>query len=110
MNTTITLGDAGIILIGLAVLVLIIYLIFFVKNLIITLKNVNKILEDTQIVSGIAAENAQEVHKVLGDVSSSVGTIADVIKGNQNIVSALTSIVNALASAKNIFGNMKTTD
>lgn len=107
MNTTITLGDAGLLLIGLALLVLIIYCIFFVKNLVVTIKNVNKILGDTQVISGIAAENAQGVQKILGDVSTSVGSVADIVKGNQSIIAALTSLINALGSLKTLMSNSK---
>lgn len=102
MNSTITLGDAGLILIGLAVLILIIYCIAFVKNLIPAIKNMNKILEDTQVISGIAADNAKEVDKIIGDLSSSVGSISDIIKGNQSVVAALTSLINAIGSLRNL--------
>lgn len=102
MDTTITLGDAGLILIGLAVLVLLVYCIAFVRNLIPAVKNMNKILEDTQVITGIAAENAKEVDKIIGDLSSSVGSISDIIKGNQSVVAALTSLVNAIGSLKNL--------
>ncbi|HYE66996.1 MAG TPA: hypothetical protein VEA58_00205 [Anaerovoracaceae bacterium] len=107
MNTTITLGDAGLILIGLAVLVLIIYCISFVKNLIPAIKNMNKILEDAQVISGIAADNAKEVNKIIGDLSSSVGSISDIIKGNQSVVAALTSLVNAIGSLRNLLQKEK---
>lgn len=107
MNTTITLGDAGLILIGLAVLILIIYCIAFVKNLIPAIKNMNKILEDTQVISGIAADNAKEVNKIIGDLSSSVGSISDIIKGNQSVVAALTSLVNAIGSLRNLLQKEK---
>lgn len=107
MNTTITLGEAGLILIGLAVLILLVYCIAFVKNLIPAVKNINKILEDTQVISGIAAENAKEVDKIIGDLSSSVGSISDIIKGNQSVVAALTSLINAVGSLKNLFQKEK---
>jgi hypothetical protein len=107
MDTTITLGDAGLILIGLAVLVLLIYCIAFVKNLIPVVKNMNKILEDAHVISGIAADNAKEVDKVIGDISSSVGSVSDIIKGNQSVVAALTSLVNAIGSLKNLVQKVK---
>ncbi|MBR0600450.1 hypothetical protein [Sinanaerobacter chloroacetimidivorans] len=107
MNTTITLGDAGLLLIGLALLVLIIYCILFVRSLIPTIKNMNRILEDAQVISSIAAENAQGVNKIIGDVSSSVGSISDIIKGNQSVVAALTSLVNAIGSLKNLLNREK---
>lgn len=102
MDTTITLGDAGLILIGLAVLTLLIYCIVFVKNLIPVVKNMNKILEDTEVITGIAAERSKDVDKIIGDVSTSVGSISDIIKGNQSVVAALTSLVNAIGSLKNL--------
>jgi uncharacterized protein YoxC len=107
MNTTITLGEAGLVLIGLAVLILLVYCIAFVKNLIPAVKNINKILEDTQVISGIAADNAKEVDKIIGDLSSSVGSISDIIKGNQSVVAALTSLINAVGSLKNLLQKEK---
>ena len=107
MNTTISLGDAGLILIGLAVLVLLIYCLVFVKNLIPAVKNMSKILEDTQVISGIAANNAKEVDKIIVDLSSSVGSISDIIKGNQSVVAALTSLIDAIGSLKNLLHREK---
>jgi len=102
MNATITLGEAGSILIGLALFVLIVYLILMVKNCIPVLKSVSKILKDTEVISGVAADSTKEVEKIVIGLSSSVGSFADIVKGNQNVVAALTSIVNALASIKNL--------
>jgi hypothetical protein len=42
------------------------------------------------------------VQKIVVDFSSSVGSMADIIKGNQSIIAALTSIVNAIGSLKNL--------
>ena len=107
MNTTITLGEAGLILIGLAVIILLIYSIVFVRNLIPAVKNMNRILEDTQVITGIAAENAKDVDKVIRDVSTSIGSISDIIKGNQSVVAALTSLINAAGSLKNLLQREK---
>ncbi|HML37126.1 MAG TPA: hypothetical protein PKA19_06885 [Bacillota bacterium] len=107
MNTTITLGDAGLILIGLAILVLLLYCIAFVRNLIPVIKNLNKILEDSKVVSGIAADKAKEVDKLVDDLSSSVGSISKAIKGNQSIVAALTSLINAIGSLRTLFEKEK---
>ena len=107
MDTTITLGDAGLILIGLAILVLLLYCIAFVRNLIPVIKNLNKILEDSKVVSGIAADKAKEVDKLVDDLSSSVGSISKAIKGNQSIVAALTSLINAIGSLRTLFEKEK---
>lgn len=103
MNATITLGEAGSILIGLALFVLIVYLILMVKNLIPAIKSVSKILKDTEVISGVAADSTKEVEKIVVGLSSSVGTFTDAVKGNQSIISALTSVINAFASLKKLF-------
>jgi hypothetical protein len=107
MDVTITLKDAGLILIGVGLVILIAYCIAFMKNLVITVKHANKILEDTQVISKIAADKSKEVDKVINDVAYSVGSVSDIIKGNQSIIAALTSIINALGSVKNIIKGSK---
>jgi len=102
MDITITLKDAGLILIGTGIIVFIAYCISFMKNLVVTVKHANQILEDTQVISKIAAERSKEVDKAVSDIASSVGSVSDIIKGNQSTVAALTSIVNGLGSLKNI--------
>lgn len=102
MNTTITLGDAGLIIIGIGLIILIFYCINLVRNLIPTIKILNKILEDTQEIVGVAAESVEEAHKILEDVTESVSTISSMMKGNQSVIQALTSLINALASLKGL--------
>ena len=102
MDMTINLGDAGLILIGLAVLVLLIYIIIVVKNFIPVVRSLNKILDDVQVISGITAENAKDLDKIVGDVSSSVSNIASSIKGNQSFIAALSSLINALGSLNSL--------
>ena len=107
MDITITLKDAGLILIGMGIITLLAYCIAFMKNLVTTVKHANKILEDTQVISKIAAERSKDVDKMINDVSYSVGSLSDIIKGNQSTLAALTSIINALASLKNIIKKEK---
>jgi len=109
MNTPLTLTpmELGLIVIGVGIIIFIAYCIAFVKNLVITVKHANKILEDAQVISKIAADRSKEVDKVVNDLVYSVGSVSEVIKGNQSTVAALTSIVNALASLKNIIKKEK---
>ena len=102
MDITITLRDAGLILIGVGLIVLIAYCIVFMKNLAVTAKHANKILEDIQIVSKIAAEKSRELDKMITDAAGSIGSVSEMIKGNQSTISALTSMFNAAVSFKNI--------
>ncbi|MGI6731797.1 MAG: hypothetical protein ACOX5F_07905 [Anaerovoracaceae bacterium] len=100
MDITITLGDAILLLISLALLVLIIYCIILVKNLIPTIKNLARITEDTQRITGIAADSAQGAQKIVNDLSTSVSGVAEALKGNQNMIASLTNLVKALGSLK----------
>ncbi|WP_324822573.1 hypothetical protein [Sinanaerobacter sp. ZZT-01] len=107
MNTTITLGDAGMILIGLGIILLLFYCILFVKNLIPSAKSLAKILQDIEVASGVAAEGAEEAKKMVSDVSTSISMVTDILKNNQSTVSAVTNLTNALASLKNLLIKQK---
>ena len=110
MDTAITLKEAGLIIIGVGLFVLIIYCIAFMKNLIVTVKHANTILEDTKVITGVAAEKSKEVDKLIDEVASSVGSISDTIKGKQSTLSAAASIINSLASLKNLVKADKVVD
>ena len=105
MDTAITLKDAGMILIGAGVVILIAYCIAFMKNLTITIKHTNKILEDAQVISKIAANKSKDADKLLTDAAASVGSFVETVKGNQSKLAAFTSIINALASLKTFVKN-----
>lgn len=107
MNIQITLGDAGMILIGLGIIILLFYCILLIKNLIPSAKSLAKIMRDAEIASGVAAEGAEEAKKIVSDVSNSVSIVADVLKNNQSTVSALTNLANALGSFKNLMSKDK---
>ncbi|MDR1572947.1 MAG: hypothetical protein LBS24_01405 [Clostridiales Family XIII bacterium] len=107
MNTAITLRDAGLIILGIGLIILVFYGAYLIRNLIATVKSVNKILADTEIISEIAARRSKDVDKLIGDATESVGSLADIIKGNQSAIAALTSVVNALGSLKNLFRDGK---
>jgi len=102
MDATIRLGDAGLILIGLALLVLLIYCISLVRNLIPVVKNLNRILSDSSVISGIAAENAKEADTVIHELTASLSSVAKAIKGNQSIIASFAQIAKAAASLKNL--------
>lgn len=102
MEITLTLKDLGFILIVAAAVVMLFYLAGVFKNLIVTLKHTNKIMADAEVISGIAAAKASEVDKLIDDVTASVGSVAEMIKGNQSTLKALTNLINAVGSLKNL--------
>jgi len=107
MNTTITLGDAGMILIGIGLIILIFYCINLVRHLIPVVKTMNKVLEDTDRIAAAAANGAEEAQRLMGDVKGSVSSFAQAVKGNQNFFQAATSFINAFTSLRNMLHSVK---
>jgi len=102
METALTIKDAGMILIGAGIIILIAYTIAFMKNLVVTIKHTNKILEDAQVVSKITAERSKEFDKMIDDAVTAVGGITESFKGNQSRLTALATIINTIAAAKKV--------
>ena len=95
---TIDLKYTLICLVLIALFVLLIILAKLALNLISTLKNVDKILEDASVVSGVASDKASQVDGIVGDLSSAIGDITGAMRGNQNLVGAITNMVKAISS------------
>jgi uncharacterized protein YoxC len=85
-------------LVLIALFVLLIYLVVLAKNLITTVKNANKVIDDASVVSGIASDKATELDDIVGDLSGAVDDITKAMKGNQNLIGALTNMAKAIAS------------
>ena len=107
MEITLSLKDMGMLLIGIGLIVLLMYFIVLVKNLINTIKLTNKILEDSKVITSIAADRAKEIDSIVGDVSVSVGSFAESIKENQSALKALSIIVNTLGAIKSLLNKEK---
>ena len=72
-------------------------------KLVKTLKSVNSILEDVNVVSSAISDKTREVDNIIGVVSESVANISETLKGNQNAVNAISVIVNSIATIKGFF-------
>ena len=85
---TITITWQGALLTAIAVLgiILLIYLIVLISNLIKTVKNANKVLEDAQVISAIAADKAKKIDGIVDGISDTVSTVVDTVNGNKNII------------------------
>ena len=106
---TITITWQGVVLTLLAAvgIVFVIYLTLLIKKLIGTLKEVDVILKDSQVVTSIAADKATKVDGIIDGVGDAVQNVVDALKGNQNVVKAVTSLVNAVTS---LAGMLKKTE
>jgi uncharacterized protein YoxC len=98
----ITVGDLILLLLGIAGVVLIIYLIAFVRGMIETLKKANAVLDEAHTVTGIAAKRVEQVDGIIDDISSSVKSISDNFKGNTSLTKVIAAVVNLASLLKGL--------
>lgn len=103
MNTTITIGDALLILVGICAVILLIHLIRAARHLVPAAKALSRILEDTQTVTGMVSNASKEVEGAVTSLSESSADMAQFIADNQSSFKALVSLVNALVAIKKLF-------
>jgi uncharacterized protein YoxC len=100
MDAQISVGTLLLVLLGVGGVVLIVYLIVLVRNLNETLKKANVVIEEAHVVTEIAAKRAQEVDGIVDDISTSVKSISDNLKGNISFAKIIAAIVNLGTSIK----------
>ncbi|MDR1496091.1 MAG: hypothetical protein LBS67_04135 [Clostridiales Family XIII bacterium] len=100
MDAQISVGTLLLVLLGIGGLILIIYVIVLVRNLNETLKKANVVLDEAHVVTDIAAKRAEEVDGMIDDVSSSIKSISDNLKGNINFAKVIAALVNLGTSIK----------
>lgn len=110
MDTAITLRELFFIILGIGILVLLGYLIIFFRNLITTIKSTNKVLEDAEKITSIAAERTEDVDKIITNVTESVDTLTENIRGNKSTIGFLGSIINFLTSLKGFISKSTKSD
>ena len=101
MNVMIDLKTLFLIVLGVALLVLIIYLIQLTRKIMTSMDHTINILEDVAIVTDLATKRSKDVDGIIGDVSESVESLSQAVKGDQNIFSAISSVIKAVAAVKN---------
>ena len=90
-----------------AAVVLVCFLIVAVKNLVTTIKNVNKILEDASVVSSVAAEKSLEINDMIGNIQAAVADVSSAVKGDSSTFGAVANVAKTAASLKNLFRTEK---
>ena len=102
MNVMIDLKTLFLIVLGIALLVLIVYLIQLTRKLLTSMDHTINILEDVATITDLAAKRSKDVDGIIGDVSESVESLSQAVKGDQNIFSAISSVIKAVAAVKNV--------
>lgn len=85
-----------------AAIVLVGYLALVVKNLVTTIKEVNKILGDVSVVSGVAADKAVQLDGLVGDVQAAVADLSQAVVGEQSTVGAVSNLAKSVSSLVSI--------
>ncbi len=104
MNTSITIGDGLLILIGLCAVILLIYLIRVVRALLPSLQSLSKIMDDTSSMTDVASKAVVGAEDAITSLTESTDDMAQFISENQSAVKALVSLINAASALKKLFG------
>ena len=83
MNVMIDLKTLFLIVLGIALLVLIVYLIQLTRKLLTSMDHTINILEDVATITDLAAKRSKDVDGIIGDVSESVESLSKAVKGDQ---------------------------
>ena len=81
-----------------ALIILIIYLIMLVKKLFKTVDRLDKVLDDSGVVSAHAATWSDELDGVITDVSSTVSNISHDLNDNSGLIKTATNVGKAASS------------
>ena len=99
---TIDLKTLGFIVLGIALLILLIYLILLVRKAIDTLKRADVVLDDCQDVTGVASTRVIQLDGAVDDLSDSITGVADAFRGGQEKGKSLGTVLNAAGAIKDI--------
>ena len=110
MSMTIDLKMLGFIVIGIALLILIIYLILLVRKAIDTLKKADVVIQDSQEITGVAAKRTKQLDGAIDDLADSITGVASAFRGKQEATKNLGTFLSALAAIKNVLTKDKETD
>jgi hypothetical protein len=95
---TMSIKEIGIALLVIAVLILMFYVICVFKNLVVTIKKTNEILEDVATITDIVEKQTVDLGDTVGDIAGAAGAIAKTIKGEETLVKQLSSIAMAITA------------
>ena len=70
MDVTVDIKTLFIILVLIALVILIVYAVFVLKKLLVTLDHTNQILEDVEVISEMASSRSQDLDGIIDDVVS----------------------------------------
>ena len=106
MYVTLSLRDIAVGLVLIALVILIIYIAIFFKNLIRTLKTSNEILKDVKTMTEIAEKRTAEIDGVVDGITESISKASKSNVGS-GVLAQLSNIAAAINSIIKIIGRKK---
>ena len=85
MDVTIDLRTLGIIVVGIALLILIIYLVILIRNANIAVKKSHKLLDDLEEITDIASTRTVQLNDAADNLLDSIQDVSEALKGNQDL-------------------------
>ncbi|NLY82686.1 MAG: hypothetical protein GX078_07910 [Clostridiales bacterium] len=110
MDINVNLNELILLLVYVALFVFIVYLIILIKNLIVTLKKTNEVMDDAKTITAISARKATEIDGVVTDVTATISNITETIKGKDGIVKTVSNIGKAVASLQGILNKFNSSE
>lgn len=101
MEATIDIKLFFIILVLIALVILIVYGILVFRKLLTTLEHTNKVLEDVEVVSKIAASRSEDLDGIIGNVSDAASELSGAMSGS-SFVSTVSSVAKTAASIRGL--------
>lgn len=101
MDVTIDIKTFFVLLVLIALVVLIIYGIILLRRLLVTVDHANKVLEDVEVISAIAATRSEDLDGIIDNVSSATTELSDAMSGG-SFITAVSSVAKSAASIKGI--------
>lgn len=98
MYVTVPLKDICLIVLLIALIIMVVYLITLFRNLSKTAKKSYEVLEDVKTVTEITEKRTVELDETIGNVTDTLNTVSNAIKGQENIFKQLSTIAGAVMS------------
>lgn len=96
MDTTLTLGQACMLVIVFLLILLLLYLISLFKNLIPSVKSLAKIMKDVEVITKAAARSTEKAEVIVSDVTEITSSVISSFKTQASLIGQASSIAAAV--------------
>ncbi|MBQ9016041.1 MAG: hypothetical protein IJ109_07950 [Firmicutes bacterium] len=109
MDVTIDIKTFFIVLVLIALVILIVYGIMLLRKLLVTIERTNKVLEDVEKISELAASRSQDLDGIVDNVSVAASELSGAMSGG-SFIGTVSSVAKSAASLKGLFSEGSDTE